>query len=68
MTNPTESTQIGKEIRATHHYAFRSGEWASLLGRQTTGDHGACYVVEFKDGRSDLWPVNDSQAGYEYRG
>jgi hypothetical protein len=54
-----------KRIRATHHYAFRSGEWADLL--TTVEAYGRpCYLVEFPDGVTDFWPVDDADHGYEF--
>jgi hypothetical protein len=57
-------------IRATHRYAFRSGEWATLKGTTELpgfpeGDR-KCYLVEFDDGVTDFWPVDDNTHGYEF--
>ena len=57
-------------IRATHPYAFRCGEWAQLKGLTDLpgypeGDR-TCYLVEFEDGETDFWPVEDAAAGYEF--
>ena len=57
-------------IRAMHRYAFRSGEWATLKGlaslpvREGEPDRD-CYLVEFDDGVTDFWPVDDADHGYE---
>lgn len=55
------------KIRATHHYAFRSGEWADLFSIQYDDEGRALYVVEFEDGAQDVWPAWDLQHGYEVR-
>lgn len=59
-----------KLIRATHRYAFRSGQWARLRGTAALpgfpeGDR-ECYLVEFPDGVTDFWPVGDNRHGYEF--
>lgn len=59
------------QIRATHRYAYRSGEWAALCG--TTGLPGFpegdrdCYLVRFPDGACDFWAVDAPAFGYEFR-
>jgi len=56
-----------KSIRATHRYAFRSGEWARLTGTVDDPETGRrCYSVMFPDGATDWWPVGDDNAGYEF--
>lgn len=60
-----ERTALG-QIRQTHHYGFRSGEWADLLA--TVESYGRdCYLVKFADGVTDWWPTEDEHAGYEFR-
>lgn len=54
-----------KRIRATHPYAYRSGEWAENAMIVTARGQD-CYLVSFPDGRTDLWPVEDPVAGYEF--
>jgi hypothetical protein len=57
-----------KRIRATHHYAFRSGEWAELVGTMDDPETGRrCYAVKFPDGETDWWPVDDKAHGYEFK-
>lgn len=65
-------------IRATHPDAFRSGEWARITGVIVSGfpckgengvshmEQNVCFAVEFLDGASDIWPVGDKAAGYEF--
>lgn len=54
------------QIRATHHYGFRSGEWANLVCI-VPGEEKDCYLVEFPDGVTDFWPVNGPSDPYEFR-
>lgn len=54
------------EVRQTHPYGFRSGEWARVL--TTVESYGRpCWLVEFPDGQQDWWPITDPDAGYEVR-
>lgn len=54
-------------IRSTHHYGFRSGQWAKIVdfGWHDGADR-PCFVVEFIDGKRDEWPYEDDSAGYEF--
>lgn len=62
-------------IRATHRYAFRTGEWAVITGTAALpfpdGDR-PCYLVVFPDDVTDFWIVDDEaepedyQYGYEF--
>ena len=54
------------QIRATHHYGFRSGEWARLVC-MVPGPTKDCWLVEFPDGVTDFWPVYDPADPYEFR-
>lgn len=54
-------------IRANNPNAFRSGEWARIIGVVVSRPRlGAspriCFQVEFLDGAKDLWPVEDAGA------
>lgn len=54
-------------IRGTHPYSFRSGHWARLRNVLEDPETGRRqYVVEFADGVTDFWPVDDAVAGYEF--
>lgn len=70
---------VGKRIRGTHPYTFRSGEWATVRAVvQATvrvvvpfravvpGADRDCYLVEFPDGQTDYWPVVDPSEPYEF--
>lgn len=62
----TEHPKVGRQIRGTHPYAFRSGTWATV--RAVVEARGrACYLVEFTDAVTDLWPVDDPADRYEFR-
>jgi hypothetical protein len=54
-----------RRIRATHPYSFRSGEWATIVGRTDIRGRD-CYAVRFDDGMSDFWVAGDPVAGYEF--
>lgn len=55
------------EVRATHPYGFRSGQWARILTTLADPDLGMLWLVEFPDGVQDWWRATDSHAGYEHR-
>lgn len=74
VCNPSAHEQLLREarstteIRATHPYAFRSGQWATLLRRERHPETGRdCYVVRFPDGAKDWWVVADQDEHYEFR-
>lgn len=52
-------------IRAMHRQAFRFGDWAEVAGVKMARGR-PCYLVLWNDGRSDLWPVDDQAACYEF--
>ena len=57
---------IPVQIRATHPYGFRSGEWARVIG--LVWSHGRpCWHVMFPDGRTDTWVKDDPSDPYEFR-
>lgn len=62
----TEPALDAVEIRATHRYGFRSGEWAVVEGIRWANGR-ACYRVRFPDARRDSWVVNDPSDPYEFR-
>lgn len=57
------------EIRATHPYGFRSGEWALVLGvgQMAGSEPRDSIIVQFSDGEIDTWPVKDPLDPYETR-
>lgn len=54
------------DIRATHPYGFRSGEWATIIGVIWMNGQ-PCYEVQFSDGKVDQWPIHDEWDDYEFR-
>jgi hypothetical protein len=52
------------EVRHTHPFAFRSGQWAQIL--TTVESYGRpCWLVQFPDGVTDWWVIDDPDADYE---
>jgi len=69
--------QVGMEIRALNPAAYKTGEWAEIIGLDwveigldTKGDpiHRLCYQVIWPDGMADAWPITDPAAEYQLRG
>lgn len=68
MSREEEPREVFAEpcyIRATHQAAFRHLEWALICGVQLVNLR-PCYLVMFDDGKTDLWPTSDPDAGYEF--
>lgn len=70
--DPPDARHLLPLIRANHRYAFRSGEWARIVG--VSVQYPAigvvpriCFDVEFLDGATDQWPVEDQGYQYEFR-
>lgn len=57
---------IPVEIRATHPYGFRWGEWATVIGLVWSNNR-LCWHVMFPDGKTDTWVVEDPSDPYEFR-
>ena len=63
-------------IRSTHPNAYRSGQWAKIIGVEwLCGGMGKgalparpALTVEFVDGVVDEWALDDPVAGYEFSG
>lgn len=56
-------------IRATHVDGFRFGEWAIaqyMVMVRVDGKERLCRYVEFPDGVTDLWVVEDPWDPYEF--
>lgn len=51
-------------VRARHPYAYRSGEWAQIVGT-IERDGERLWLVIWPDGATDEWVVNDDVADYE---
>lgn len=52
-------------IRTMHPNGFRSGQWATLLSIAPAEDRD-CYLVQFPDGATDFWVVDDPDGKYEF--
>ena len=72
LMSRAKGTSTTAYIRATHHYSFRSGQWARITGVVYATPKGyptrPCYTIRFIDGKTDEWPIDDPQAGYEFSG
>lgn len=68
ITTPkTEIARNATHIRGTHPYAFRSGQWARIVSRDTRlSDGRPTVLVEFSDGVTDVWVLDDEAAGWEF--
>jgi hypothetical protein len=72
MTTPPDAhANIGRRIRHTNEYGFRShlpapACWATVLAVVTTETGRDAYVVRFDDGVADLWPVDDPSDPYAF--
>jgi hypothetical protein len=65
VTQTSQPAEPDTQIRATHPYGFRSGEWARVVNVVPARGRD-CYLVEFPDGVTDLWPVIDAWDPYEF--
>lgn len=63
MIAPRDQREL-VDIRTTHPYGFRSGQWARLIGVEWVG-YRPCYSVRFSDGVTDQWVMADPH--YEFR-
>lgn len=61
MTADTEP----RFVRATHPYAYKSGEWGQIVG-EVERNGRPCWLIVWSDGSTDEWVVDDSHAGYEF--
>lgn len=52
-------------IRSCHWAQYRRGEWARIV-MVVEARERPCYLVEFIDGATDLWVVDDPAAAYEF--
>lgn len=65
-------SRVGQEIRSQHRYAFRTGQWALITGLTTICIHEnaegrGCYQLQWPDGVTDDWAIEDPVANYEFR-
>lgn len=55
-------------VRHTHHYGFRSGEWAEILACVVHLPSGnPAYHVRFIDGVEDYFVIRDPTEPYEFK-
>lgn len=54
------------QIRSNNPYVYRCGRWATIRDIRISSNR-ACYVVAWEDGKTDLWPIEDGAAKYEFR-
>ena len=63
--------RVGQEIRSCHPIAFRSGQWALIVGVTELCLHEntvrGCYQLRWPDGATDDWAIDDPVAEYEFR-
>ena len=52
-------------VRSRHPMAFKSGEWAEIVGMSTVNDR-RCLEVLFDDGSVDTWVLGDHHADYQW--
>lgn len=48
-------------VRATHPYAFKSGQWGQIVG-----EYEGNWLIVWPDGTTDEWVIEDPDAGYEH--
>jgi len=67
----TAKERIGQQIRSFHPWAYKSGEWATVVGVTENCAHEnqqrGCFQLEWPDGSTDDWAIEDPVAEYEFR-
>lgn len=62
---------VPARIRGIHHYSFRSGEWAEIIGVRVDTPEGLdarpAFLCRYEDGAFDHIPIIDSY-NYEIEG
>ena len=55
-------------VRCRHPYAYKSGEWAQIVGERERERNGRlCWLIVWPDGSTDEWVADDPHAEYEFR-
>lgn len=54
------------QVRSTHPYSFRSGQWADVVADDEVRGR-SCWLVVFVDGVTDLWVRDDPDNVLELR-
>ena len=61
---------IGNLIRTTNSAGFRNGQWGEIVEKisilRPDNSFRKCIKVVFPDDASDIWPMDDPAAGYEF--
>jgi hypothetical protein len=52
-------------VRATHPHAYKSGEWAQIVGERER-NRRRVWLLVWPDGKTDEWVIDDPQAAYEF--
>ncbi|SEB36689.1 hypothetical protein SAMN04490220_0430 [Rhodococcus jostii] len=66
LTSADPRSRIGQLIRTTYRSHWAYARWATIvavvpsLGRP-------CWMVEFSDGVTDVWPFREADRGYEFQ-
>lgn len=65
MTRPILADALKQPyVRSMHHAAFRSGQWAEIVGIVPVAG-SLCWLVVWPDGHIDEWVIDDPPARYE---
>ena len=58
--------RVGQEVRSCHPYAYQSGKWARIVNVvPCRGEE--MWLLEWPDGKTDIWNPIDGAAEYEFR-
>lgn len=64
-------SRVGQEIRSSHPWAYRTGEWGLIVSANEICVHEnlvrGCYQIRWPDGKTDDWAIADPVANYEFR-
>jgi hypothetical protein len=67
MTTLQEAKKrIGQHIKSDHDWAYKSGQWATIVGVSELPDR-LTYSLRWPDGNEDTWVVDDATASYQFR-
>lgn len=57
--------RIGHQIRTRSGNRWRRGEWARIVAVVPSRGR-SCWMVEFGDGATDVWPIHHPDNDYEF--
>lgn len=66
LTMDEARAYVGREIRSTHRYGFRSGSWA-VIEEAALDAEGPLWSVRWPDGTQDWWVAYDPSDTREIR-